>query len=188
MCVYMDSFEPFNIVLNQFLITSAETLIPSYTALFLSLGETFVSWRGVPTSWSTADLPYDFVLAVTLMPSYIALFPSLWEILVSWRWVTHSLDNCWSSRQLCSCSDTDAVWRVIQKVQSLTQILDLLYTSYFCMGLSCTEILISFTCFIRSDSVLPQQKCSAMTLLSGWGLKLFEWPLFPWRNIVLQEC
>ena len=31
---------------------------------------------------------------------------------------------------------------------------------------------------MRYVSVLPQQKCSAMVLLSEWGLQLFEWPLY----------
>ena len=36
------------------------------------------------------------------------------------------------------------------------------------------EIWISFSSFIRSGIVLPQEKCSALTLLSWWGLELFE--------------
>ena len=58
---------------------------------------------------------------------------------------------------------------VVQKVLSLAQILELLHTSSFCMGLTCTEIKteiwISFSTFIRNGSVLPQQKSSAMFFL-----------------------
>ena len=58
------------------------------------------------------------------------------------------------------------------------KILDLLYTSYFCMGLTCIEIKreiwISFSSFIRSGSVLPKEKCSALDLSSWWGFEWFE--------------
>ena len=39
---------------------------------------------------------------------------------------------------------------------------------------STRKIWISSSIFIRSANMLPQQKCSAMALLSGWGLELFE--------------
>ena len=35
-----------------------------------------------------------------------------------------------------------------------------------------------FLSFIRSCSVLPQQKCSVTALLPGWGLELFERPSY----------
>ena len=50
------------------------------------------------------------------------------------------------------------------------------------MDLNCTEIKteiwINFSSLIRSDSVLPQPIYSAMVLLSGWGLEIFERPLY----------
>lgn len=46
-------------------------------------------------------------------------------------------------------------------------------TLHFCMGLTKTEICISFSSCRRSGSVLPQQKCSAMAVLCGRGLELF---------------
>ena len=53
-----------------------------------------------------------------------------------------------------------------------------LHTPLICMGLTDTEIklqiLISFFGFIECDSILLQQKCSAMALLSGWVLKHFR--------------
>ena len=44
------------------------------------------------------------------------------------------------------------------------------------------NIWISFLCFIKSGSGLPQQKCSAMTSISGQSLEIFEQPLFYWKN------
>ena len=74
--------------------------------------------------------------------------------------------------------------KLFLKTLGLTEILDLSHTSDLCIGLTCpeiqTEIWISFSSFIKSNSVLLQEKCSAMALLSGWGLKLFEWPLYIW--------
>ena len=56
-------------------------------------------------------------------------------------------------------------------VQKFAQILDLSYTSDLCIGFSFTEIdtevWTSFSCSIRSGSVLPQQKCSAMAVHPG---------------------
>ena len=70
--------------------------------------------------------------------------------------------------------------RVVQKVLSLTQILDLLYISHFCMGLthteSKTEIWNSLSNLIRNGNVLPCQKYLAMALLSGWGLEFLNHP------------
>ena len=61
--------------------------------------------------------------------------------------------------------------RVVQIVHSLSQILDLLHTSHFCMGFTNREIMIeisiSFSSFIRSVNVLLQPKCSQISLLSG---------------------
>ena len=48
----------------------------------------------------------------------------------------------------------------VQKVVSLTQILDFSYISHFCSGLTCTEIKtkikINFSGFMKSGSVLQQ--------------------------------
>ena len=60
---------------------------------------------------------------------------------------------------------------VVKEVLNLTQILDLSHTSHVCMGASPAQKLIQesrlvFFSFIRSGSVLPQQKCSALVLLS----------------------
>ena len=58
--------------------------------------------------------------------------------------------------------------RVVQKVLNFTETLDFLDTSHLCMDLTSTEIKteiwISFSSFIRSGSVLPQQKYLAMAL------------------------
>ena len=67
--------------------------------------------------------------------------------------------------------------RVVQKVLSLTEILDLLRPSYLCMALTCTDINTEI-CFIRRGSVLTQQKCSTMALLFWWGLELLKLLLF----------
>ena len=60
----------------------------------------------------------------------------------------------------------------------ILSVLDLSHTFYIHMGFTSTEIKteiwISLYSFIRSDSVLPQQKSSAMALLSGWGLVIFK--------------
>ena len=73
--------------------------------------------------------------------------------------------------------------RVVQKVLSSSKILDLLYTLLPCMGLTCTEmktdIWFSFYNLI-SDSMLLQQKCSVMSLLSKWGLEHFEQLSYSW--------
>lgn len=51
------------------------------------------------------------------------------------------------------------------------------HTSQLCMGLTCTDIKkaiwISFSSFTRSGSVLLQQKCPIVALLSGWVLEKF---------------
>ena len=64
---------------------------------------------------------------------------------------------------VCVCVWLYIHMRVDQKFLSLTQILDLSPTSHLCKGLTSTEIKteiqISFSRSIRSDCVLPQQKC-----------------------------
>ena len=64
---------------------------------------------------------------------------------------------------------------------SVLSFLDLSHTSHLCMGLTCieikTEIWISFSSFLRGGTMLPQQKCLAMAVLSGEGLELFVQPL-----------
>ena len=59
--------------------------------------------------------------------------------------------------------------RVVQKVLSFIQILDFSHNFHFCMDFTDseinTEILISFSSFIRRDSLLPLKKCLAMALL-----------------------
>ena len=68
--------------------------------------------------------------------------------------------------------------RFVQKVLCLTQILDLLHTYHICMDLTCieikTKIWFSFSSFIKSGSVLPQQKYLAMALLSEWNSELLK--------------
>ena len=83
--------------------------------------------------------------------------------------------------------------RAVQKVLSFTKILDLLYTSYLFLVLTATEIRteiwISLPSFIRIVSVFPQQKCSAMVLLSEWSLELFEWhTLWIYIYIYIYMC
>ena len=67
--------------------------------------------------------------------------------------------------------------RVVQKVLSIALILNLGQTSRLNMSLNCTEIItkmcISFSGFIRSRRVLPQEKCSASALLSSIYLSIY---------------
>ena len=57
-----------------------------------------------------------------------------------------------------------------------------------------TEIWISFSSFIKSGSMLSNQKCSSATFLSGWGLELFEWLLYNvqsllrWPSMLTKRC
>ena len=66
--------------------------------------------------------------------------------------------------------------QVIQKVVNFIHKSDWLCTSHICMSLTSreikTEIWISFSSFIRSFSMLSQQKCLA--LLSSWELAFFN--------------
>ena len=70
---------------------------------------------------------------------------------------------------ICVCVCVYIYIRVVQKVLSLTQILDLSHTSHYSIGLMCieikTEIWISFF-NVKEMIALPQQKCSATSLLS----------------------
>ena len=60
---------------------------------------------------------------------------------------------------------------IVQKVLSITQIFDLLDTSQKVSPTQKLELFVFFFfSFIRSDSMLPQQKCSPMAFHSGSSL------------------
>ena len=56
----------------------------------------------------------------------------------------------------------------------------MLHTSHVCMDFTCieikTELWIIFSSFLKSDSMLPQQKYTVIAHLSGRSLELFERP------------
>ena len=63
----------------------------------------------------------------------------------------------------------------VLNVLSPARILDLSYTSHTPLSQKLREICISFSSFITSGCVLPEQKSSEMFLFSGEDLELFEW-------------
>ena len=82
--------------------------------------------------------------------------------------------------------------RVVQKVLSLMKILVLLQTFTFGWISPAQKWEQKskqfFSCFIRRGSVLPQQKCSVIHLLSGWGEEHFERSIYIYIYIYVCVC